>query len=131
MHYQTYISLFKNNKKSCFFKFEIYVQTPLMALQGPSQSYETIAPSAMLLVIYTQTNRITQLSTPAVWYGFSFHTASHVLLKTFKKYPFWLTLVRLRYFFCKTSSEGGGGCCNPSLDFLYETPDTPIFAASV
>ena len=39
-------------------------------------------------------------------------------------YP--LTLLLLKYF-CNTSSEGG--CCNP-LNFLFGTPDTPIFVTN-
>ena len=46
-------------------------------------------------------------------------------LYTLLCYKLLLTVVLLRYF-CNTSSKGGGG-----LDFLYGTPDTPIFTTSV
>ena len=49
-----------------------------------------------------------------------------------KQIIFFLTLVLLKYFYV-TSSEGGGGgvVATPSLDFLYGTLDTPMFATSV
>ena len=40
-----------------------------------------------------------------------------------------LTLVLLRYFY--NTRKGEGVVATPSLDFLYKTPDTPIFATSV
>ena len=54
-------------------------------------------------------------------------------LQTIVKQVFQLSTINLELkinprpsevFFCNTSSKGG--CCKPSLDFLYGTPDTPI-----